>query len=138
MLQGPETKQGTKQGKKLDQAPFDNVMEVLSLPAVRARYFVARLLGGKLGWNNDLHVAAANGRVDVVKVLLDRGVSIGATNDRGGTALHLAAAGGHIGVVEVLLGRDASIDAMDNDMLTALHEAAKSGRGIAVGEGRKH
>ena len=44
VIQGPtaetNSKQG-KQGKEIDQAPFDAMMEVLPLPTIQARYFIA-------------------------------------------------------------------------------------------------
>ena len=46
-----------KQGKDIDRTLFDAMMEVLAVPATRARYFVARLVDRK----STLHVAAAKG-----------------------------------------------------------------------------
>ena len=61
-----------KQGKDIDRTPFDAMMEVLSVPAMQARYFVARLVDRK----SALHVAAAKGQTALVKVLLDKGANI--------------------------------------------------------------
>ena len=54
--------------------------------------------------------AAALGHTDVVTFLLERGVSITATDAQGFTALHWAAARGHAPVVDVLLQHGAPLD----------------------------
>ena len=60
-----------------------------------------------------------------MKVLLDRGASIDATNDEGWTALHKAsiATSDNIQVIKGLLDRGARIDATNDKGRTALHEA---------------
>ena len=50
--------------------------------------------------------------IGVVKVLLDRGATVDATDGGKWTALHIAASNGHTEVVKVLLGKGASIDAI--------------------------
>jgi ankyrin repeat protein len=52
--------------------------------------------------------AAEHGHLRAVRLMLDLGVSVDATNDEGATALHLAAANGHRLVVDELLARGAS------------------------------
>ena len=89
---------------------FDGMMDILSLPMTRARYFVARLVRGE----SALHTAASKGRTNLVKVLLDRGVNIDATEVGQWTALHYAAQHGHIEIVKLLLDRGASIDTTDD------------------------
>ena len=127
-LQGPEmnSEQG-KQNKAIDRRPFDAMMEVLVPPAMQARYFVARLVGGKGALVSSLHIAAANGETSLVNVLLDRGANIKAMTDERWAALHRAANGGHVEVVKVLLDRGAAIDAMTDEKWTALHQAANGG-----------
>ncbi len=56
-----------------------------------------------------LMVAAANGRSDTVRLLLDRGADIHFTG-RGGDALFWAAEGGHADVVKLLIDRGSDID----------------------------
>ena len=103
---------------------LDVMVDVLSLPMTRARYFLARLVRGE----SELHDAASEGRTNLVKVLLDRGASIDVKTHSGSTALHEAARSGHIEVVKVLLDRGASIDAATNDdSWTGLHLAASNG-----------
>ena len=112
------------QGKKIDRAPFDGMVEVLLLPATRAKYLVARLVGSKTA---SLHVAAANGRTNLVKVLLDKGAKIDALDGNEWTALHWAAQGGHTEAVKVLLDRGATIDATTDRKWTTLHVGANAG-----------
>ena len=72
--QPPEAKsKEDKRGGKIDWASLDNVIETLSRPATRARYFVAEL---------------------GVKRMLGKGTSIDAQDTAGLTPLHLAAAKG--------------------------------------------
>ena len=118
----------SKQGQDIDRTPFDAMMEVLSVPAMRARYFVARLVDRKRTCT--LHVAAAEGQTDLVKVLLDKGANSNARNVNWPwwPALHDAASNGHIEVVKVLLDRGAgtSIDVPQMQGNTVLHVAAQN------------
>ena len=117
-----------RQGKEIDRTrtAFD-MMNVLSPPAMQARYFVARLVGSKRA--SPLHMAAEKGQTNLVKVLLDWGANINATdaNWQGGTALPRAARQGHIEVVKLLLDRGAAIDATTNNGWAAHHWAAHGG-----------
>ncbi len=56
-----------------------------------------------------------------VKLLLDRGAQIEASNKDGLTALHWASSNGHDATVKLLLDRGAQIEASNKDGLTALH-----------------
>lgn len=58
-----------------------------------------------------LIVAAQQGHLEVVRLLLDRGVDVNA-ND-GMTALHNASAGGHLAVMQLLLDRGAQLEALN-------------------------
>jgi ankyrin repeat protein len=73
-----------------------------------------------------LHVAASQGHVKMVALLLSRGADIAATA-LGHTALHRAAEGGHKDVVMLLLDGGADVHATDYGGTTALHEGAKRG-----------
>jgi len=72
--------------------------------------------------------AAALGRENILKVLLDKDTN---TNDRtndGCTALHKAAQYGYENIVKLLLQKDADIDSKNGNQETALHLAARSGK----------
>lgn len=103
-----------------------------------------------------LHVAIAQGRPDLVQLLLEFGADVearggdgrtaleaaaeagealivelllarGARRERG-EALHLGAGGGHLEVLKLLLVKGASVDALNNDGSTALHLAVEARR----------
>ena len=81
-----------------------------------------------------LQGAAAEGKTDKVKRLLDLRADINAADEDGNTALHLAAVSGHEAVALVLLewSDDLSVDALSPDGLTALCLAAKQGHNSLV------
>jgi ankyrin repeat protein len=74
-----------------------------------------------------LYYAAAHGRGEVVRFLLDNGADIEARRKDGLTALMTAAYSGHQEIVELLIERGANINARDNAGLTVLDCAAMSG-----------
>ena len=74
-----------------------------------------------------LHFAAADGNVESVNLLLDRGAKINAATQDGWTALHFACLRGDEGLVQLLLDRGADVS-----MTTAAGVSALS---IAMSEG---
>lgn len=60
-----------------------------------------------------LRAAAQHGHLAAVRLLLELGVPVDLTDDKGVTALHLAAGHGHRLVVEELVARGASLDRRD-------------------------
>ncbi|XP_069176309.1 ankyrin repeat domain-containing protein 1-like [Procambarus clarkii] len=68
-----------------------------------------------------LHYAAAYGHDNTVKVFLDAGANINATDNNSSTALYWAAAGGHDNTVKVLLDAGADVNAEDNDITAESH-----------------
>ncbi|CAK8998212.1 Ankyrin-2 (ANK-2) (Ankyrin-B) (Brain ankyrin) (Non-erythroid ankyrin) [Durusdinium trenchii] len=75
-----------------------------------------------------VHKAAAKGRVDVLKALLEKGDDKDLQNDEGQTALHIAANNGHVETVKELLAVGAAHDIQEKDGgWTALHWAARNG-----------
>jgi len=72
-------------------------------------------------WYGPLHVAAANGHTQVVKVLLANGADVNIFHHD--KPLHYAAMNGHIEVAEILLARGADINAKGTDEYTALGTA---------------
>jgi len=77
----------------------------------------------------ELHCAAENGAVEVVRFLLDAGAPVDYPDPEanGGTALHYAAGKGHRGVVTLLLDRGAGIEARCSAGATALETACAHG-----------
>ncbi len=78
-----------------------------------------------------LHVAAANGHVDIISLLLKLGASISSKDFTKATALHHASMNGHSGAVELLLSAGVPVDAQEEKGATALHLAAARGH-VAV------
>ncbi|XP_067887441.1 transient receptor potential cation channel, subfamily N, member 1 isoform X5 [Heterodontus francisci] len=75
-----------------------------------------------------LHLAAAGGHAEVVKVLLEAGASAIDENAEGMNAIHLAAKNGHINVLEALKGTVSFKITSTKTGFTALHVAAHFGQ----------
>jgi len=80
--------------------------------------------------NTALHFASFNGKIEVVKALLEKeGVDINAKKGSGVTALHCASQEGHTEAVKALLQQDGiEINAEDEGGNTALDIANNEGR----------
>ncbi|XP_051949789.1 E3 ubiquitin-protein ligase MIB2-like isoform X3 [Xyrauchen texanus] len=74
-----------------------------------------------------LQVAAHQGHVEVVKVLLQANSSIEAKDEDGDAALHYTAFGNQAEVARLLLSKGASVNLLNNSMCTALHIAVNKG-----------
>ena len=74
-----------------------------------------------------LYLAAENGRLQVVRMLLEHGANVGAEDNQGKTPLHGAAKAGRVEVVRMLLEHGANVGAEDNQGKTPLHGAVKDG-----------
>jgi ankyrin repeat protein len=75
-----------------------------------------------------LMLAAANGRVDLVQVLLDGGANIETRNPHGWTSLHVAAFQGHLEVCRKLLDSGAEVNPVSYGKKNSpLHSAARNG-----------
>jgi hypothetical protein len=81
-----------------------------------------------------LHIAASNGRLNVVEWLVAKGVGLDTATEAGTTALHFAARGGHTAVTEWLVAKGANVDSQGELGNTPLLMAAYSGHvaGMAI------
>jgi hypothetical protein len=105
-------------------ACFLGLLSVIDdLSSLKSINWNQRNLNGDTG----LHLAAANGHVEVVQQLLGKGAELEAKTNFGWTALHRAASAGHEKVVKLLLEKGADIEAKTNYGWTALHCAASAG-----------
>jgi ankyrin repeat protein len=79
-----------------------------------------------------LYIAAKEGHVAVMTVLLDKGAAIDAKADDAGTPLTISALNGHAGAVELLLDRGAAVEGFSKGGATALVLAGQSGHASIV------
>ncbi|KAI8463004.1 MAG: hypothetical protein J3K34DRAFT_159942, partial [Monoraphidium minutum] len=82
-----------------------------------------------------LHLAAAEGDANMLRLLLQHGADVAAMDAAGEVPLIVAARQGHLAVVRELLagpGRRGLLRSMSKDGSTALHAAAAAGQGEVV------
>jgi ankyrin repeat protein len=82
--------------------------------------------------NTALMLAALNGHINVVKILISKQANINLQNKQGNTALMLAAQSGHANIIELLLVHGATINAINNAGETALTQAKQNNDGLAA------
>eukprot|EP00882_Tetradesmus_deserticola_P005938 GHRQ01006253.1.p1 GENE.GHRQ01006253.1~~GHRQ01006253.1.p1 ORF type:complete len:377 (+),score=136.97 GHRQ01006253.1:295-1425(+) len=75
-----------------------------------------------------LHLAAITNRLEIVKLLIDKGANPTKQDDEGDVPLHWAATKGHTEMMEMLMDRGSAVDAGNKGGWTALHRAALTGR----------
>jgi ankyrin repeat protein len=78
-------------------------------------------------WDRPLAIAARDGHLGVVGLLIERGANVNATGACGLTALHIAAQYRHPEVVALLLDEGAHANVRDDDGMTPLMLASDSG-----------
>jgi hypothetical protein len=79
------------------------------------------------GKTRPLHLAAQQGHVKMIEILLEAGAEVDHRNNLDETALHLACKEGHFDVVKLLLKSQASLEMEEIDGLRPLHYAATKG-----------
>ncbi|XP_030844192.1 ankyrin repeat domain-containing protein 50-like [Strongylocentrotus purpuratus] len=72
-------------------------------------------------------MAAACGKLEVVKYLISEGAEVNRRNNEGSTALHSAAQEGYCDVIEYLISQGAEVNKGNNEGRTALQLAAQEG-----------
>ncbi|XP_073117149.1 uncharacterized protein [Elaeis guineensis] len=75
-----------------------------------------------------LHMAAANGHLDIVEYLINNGVDVNAANSEKNTPLHWACLNGHIEVIKTLIHRGASVSVLNSHERTPMDEAVSGGK----------
>lgn len=70
---------------------------------------------------------ATNGKLEIVRLLLDNGADISVADNNGCTPLYSASSNGHLGVVRLLLDNGADIILADKRACTPLHGASENG-----------
>eukprot|EP00878_Enallax_costatus_P029880 GHUV01032446.1.p1 GENE.GHUV01032446.1~~GHUV01032446.1.p1 ORF type:complete len:347 (+),score=127.73 GHUV01032446.1:1112-2152(+) len=74
-----------------------------------------------------LHLAAITNRLNIVKLLIDKGANPTKQDNDGDVPLHWAATKGHIEMMEMLMDRGSAVDAPNRLGWTAVHRAAYTG-----------
>ena len=80
-----------------------------------------------IGANPLLFVVAENGNLEIIKMLVENGAEVDATDSRDQTALQRASMKGHIAIVAYLLDHHANVHHTDKDGVTAILLAAHAG-----------
>jgi hypothetical protein len=72
-----------------------------------------------------LSIASQNGQIDMVQLLIDKGIDINASDKEGNTALHMAAINGHKDIAQLLVAEGADINSRNKDGHTPLFASIK-------------
>ncbi|KAK3003682.1 hypothetical protein RJ639_018452 [Escallonia herrerae] len=75
-----------------------------------------------------LHMASANGHVDIVDYLISNRVDVNSSNAEKNTPLHWACLNGHVEIVKRLILAGASVSAVNSHERTPVDEAVHAGK----------
>lgn len=130
-------------GADVNSKDDDGVTPLIITCGLKCKFIIAKLLiskgvdvnyrtpiipnSPKHGWA-PIHIAARNGHIKLVDLLITNGANVNTTKADGWTPLHVAAFFGHIDIVKFLLSKGADINAKANDGSTALIEATEGGK----------
>jgi len=78
--------------------------------------------------NTALHLSDKSSSVDIIKLLLDKGMSVNLTNTNDSAPRHVFAQFGHLDATKTLVDKGAAINFTDSDDNTPLVVAAKNGK----------
>ncbi|XP_073040870.1 uncharacterized protein [Primulina eburnea] len=107
----------------LEAARYDDIDDLMSI----ASQGVSLNLKDSEG-RTALHMASANGHINIVDYLIHNGVDINACNVEKNTPLHWACLNGHIEVVKHLILAGADISFLNNHERTPMDEAVGRGK----------
>lgn len=88
--------------------------------------------GAERGGTTPLHIAARNGRREVVEVLLQAGAGVGVVDEAGETPLFAAIGSGHADVVDLLLRYEARVNAVNQAGQTPLSAACSRSKSALI------
>ena len=110
--------------KALDVIATTSESENLELEHKLVEDFIEKDIKLDENSNSPLHNAAMTGKLEYVKILLNKKANVNVQNRRKRTALHMASRIGHVGMVEQLLKDETiNVDLQDFKGRTALHVA---------------
>ncbi|KAL6966599.1 hypothetical protein U1Q18_032381 [Sarracenia purpurea var. burkii] len=107
----------------LEAARFDDIEDVISLASCGIS-----LDSKDSQWRTALHMASANGHLDIVDYLIRNGADVNASNVEKNTPLHWACLNGHIEVVKNLILAGASVSVLNSHERTPMDEAVSRGK----------
>ncbi|KAL3502194.1 hypothetical protein ACH5RR_036643 [Cinchona calisaya] len=107
----------------LEAARYDDIDDLTSLASVGISLDSKDPQG-----RTALHMASANGHLNIVEYLVQHGVDVNAVNTEHNTPLHWACLNGHIEVVKYLILTGASVSVLNSHERTPVDEAVGRGK----------
>ncbi|CDP07971.1 unnamed protein product [Coffea canephora] len=119
----PETTNSDDVDAMLEAARYDDIDDLRSLASAGTSLDSKDSHG-----RTALHMASANGHLDIVEYLVHHRVDINAVNVEHNTPLHWACLNGHIEVVKCLILAGANVSALNSHERTPVDEAVTGGK----------
>ncbi|XP_050138345.1 ankyrin repeat-containing protein P16F5.05c-like isoform X2 [Malus sylvestris] len=107
----------------LEAARYDDIYDLKSLESAGLSLDSKDLHG-----RTALHMASANGHLQIVEYLISRGVDLNATNEEMNTPLHWACLNGHVEVIKKLILAGANLSVLNSYERTPVDEAVSRGK----------